>query len=313
MKTVVAALFCLFLLRLEGFSQKDSTVLIDHKSITLSEVVIRSNINVASFINKVKQDTSFYKAFRNLRVLNFTALNDIRMLDKKGGTRASLNSRTQQKVWNGCRITTTIEEKSEGDIYDKSHHFNYYTAELYASLMFAFDTVCGETNVVGNAEQKINSSSGIEKHKEQLKMLFFNPGKRIPGVPFIGNKVAIFDDEMAPLYDYFIDLETHQGQECYVFRVQSKKDLSSSQRNDIVIDQMTTWFSHDNFDILGRSYSLSYHAGVYDFDVEMEVELMKFGDWLVPTLIRYNGNWGLIFRRRERGVFTATLFDFKSE
>ena len=119
--------------------------------------------------------------------------------------------------------------------------------------------------------------------------------------------------EMSPLYDFSIDMETHQGQECYVFRVQSKKDLNSSQRDDIVIDQMTTWFNHYNFEILGRSYSLSYSAGVYNFDVQMEVELAKFGEWLVPTLIRYNGNWGLIFRRKERGVFTATLFDFSGD
>ena len=25
--------------------------------------------------------------------------------------------------------------------------------------------------------------SGMAKHKEQLKMLFFNPGKKIPGIP----------------------------------------------------------------------------------------------------------------------------------
>jgi hypothetical protein len=28
-------------------------------------------------------------------------------------------------------------------------------------------------------------------------------------------------------------------------------------------------------------------------------------------LIRYNGNWKAIFKKRERGVFTATLFDFE--
>ncbi len=28
-------------------------------------------------------------------------------------------------------------------------------------------------------------------------MLFFNPGKKIPGIPFIGNKINIFDPDMA--------------------------------------------------------------------------------------------------------------------
>ena len=33
-------------------------------------------------------------------------------------------------------------------------------------------------------------------------MLFFNPGKKIPGIPFIGNKIALFDDEVAKRYDF---------------------------------------------------------------------------------------------------------------
>ena len=312
MKSLTAAIFFVLVLRLPGFAQKDTTLVVDHTSITLSEVVIRSNINAAAFIDKVKNDTSFYKAFRNLRVLNFTALNDIRMLDKRGNAKATLYSRTQQKAWNGCRTTTTLEEKAEGDIYDKNHHFNYYTAELYAGLLFAFDTVCGETNIVGDPEIRIKNSSGTEKHKEQLKMLFFNPGKKIPGIPFLGSKMAIFDVEMAPYYDFSIDLVDYKGQNCYVFMVQKKKDLTASQLDDIVIDEMTTWFNHDNFEILGRTYVLSYNAGVYDFNVQMEVELAKIGEWLVPTLIRYNGDWKLIFKNRERGIFTATLFDFSA-
>jgi len=42
----------------------------------------------------------------------------------------------------------------------------------------------------------------------------------------------------------------------------------------------------------------------------MEVQMDKFEDLLVPKLIRYNGNWHAIFKKRERGVFTATLFGF---
>ncbi|MEP6584147.1 MAG: hypothetical protein ABJA90_07760, partial [Ginsengibacter sp.] len=64
------------------------------------------------------------------------------------------------------------------------------------------------------------------------------------------------------------------------------------------------------FEIVARKYSLSYDAGVYDFNVEMETEMTKVGDLLVPAVLRYNGNWKAIFKKRERGVFTATLFDF---
>ena len=61
----------------------DSTVKIDEKVITLSEIVINSKLNIPSFIERVKNDTTFYKAFRTLHIVGFTALNDIRMLNKK--------------------------------------------------------------------------------------------------------------------------------------------------------------------------------------------------------------------------------------
>ncbi len=97
---------------------------------------------------------------------------------------------------------------------------------------------------------------------------------------------------------------------CYVFTVAPRKDLRPGDKDQIVINEMTTWFSINNWEILARNYSLSYKAGVYDFNVSMEVELSHFGDLLVPTLLRYNGNWDVIFKKRERSVFTATLFDF---
>jgi hypothetical protein len=42
----------------------------------------------------------------------------------------------------------------------------------------------------------------------------------------------------------------------------------------------------------------------------MEVEMTKFGNYLVPKVLRYNGNWDVVLKKRERSVFTATLFDF---
>src|SRR5690349_24769746 len=86
----------------KGYAQ-DSLVTVQNKTVTLKEVVVRNNLNVAAFIERIKNDTTFYKAFRNLKVLGYTSLNDIRMLDKKNTTTASLYSRTRQHVRDGCR------------------------------------------------------------------------------------------------------------------------------------------------------------------------------------------------------------------
>jgi hypothetical protein len=292
----------------KGRGQQNDTI--DGRVITLSEVIIRSNTDVRGFVNKVKLDTSFYKAFKNLRILNFAALNDIRMMDKKGNTRATLNSRTRQYAANGCRYTKNETEEVTGDFYDKKGRYNYYTAELYASLFFAYDTVCGETNIVKGADRSLRNKSGIEKHKEQLKMLFFNPGMKIPGIPLMGDKAAMFDDDMSRWYHFDIDIQEKNGKPFYVFNVTGKTEAEGGDPDKLVIDKMSTWFDYTTFDVVSRNYSLSYRAGVYAFNVDMEVLLTRFQELLVPSLIRYNGEWSVVTKKKERGVFTATLFDF---
>jgi len=291
-----------------GHAQQVDTA--DGRVITLTEVIVRSKTDVRGFMERVKSDTSFYKAFRNLRVLEFSSLNDIRMHDKKGKEKATLDSRTRQYVNSGCRYTKKEAEKSTGDFYDKNGGFNYYTAELYSGLLFAFDTVCGETNIVKGAELNVKNKKGIEKNKEQLKMLFFNPGMKIPGIPLMGHKAALFEDDMSKWYNYSIDIQEKNGQQYYVFTVHRKSSEEGGDPDKVVIDEMVTWFNYQTFEVESRNYSLSYDAGVYDFNVQMEVQLSHFQQWLVPTLIRYNGTWNVITKKRERGVFTATLFDF---
>lgn len=282
------------------------------RMITLTDVVIGKDFNVSRFITLVKNDTTFYKAFKNLRILGFTSLNDIRMLDKRRKEKASLSSRTRQVVAEGCRTMITESGNTTGDMKKNNGEFNYYTAELYASLFFTEGKICGENNIVSGSSIDPRGKSGIDKRKEQLKMLFFNPGKRIPGIPFMGDKSNIFDPDIARYYNMQVDAGTCQGKDCYIFSVKAREDLTAGQRDKIVYDNMTTWFDARTLEILARNYDLSYSAGAYKFDVSMEVQLTRFGHLQVPSVLRYKGDWDVIFKKRERGVFTATLFDFRS-
>ena len=281
------------------------------RMVVLTEIVVRKGVDVPGFIQKVKNDTSFYKAFKNLRMLSFSSFNNIVMKDKQGNAVATLNSKTHQTVKNGCRTMKKEYEQVTGDMLGSDGTYNYYTADLYAGLFFTIGKVCGDNNIVADTRLNPKSKSGMDKRKEQLKMLFFNPGKRIPGIPLMGEKSNIFDPKNADLYDYILDFSTYGDKEAYVFTIKAKQGLSKSQRNRMVFDNMVTWFDYDNFDILSRVYDLSYDTGVYDFDVHFEVKLARFGKYLVPTVLRYNGNWDVMFKKRERGLFTATLFDFR--
>ena len=306
-KTIIPAFFMLLIVCSAKAQQAADTAMAGKKTITLSEVVVDNKLNVPAFIDRIKNDTSFYKAFKNLRILGYTALNDIRMVNKNGELIASLNSKTRQYRKHNCRFMETLEETATGDIYNDAKQFNYYTANMYASLFFTKDSVCGEDNIVAGNEFNTQNKSGLEKHKEQLKMLFFNPGKRIKGIPLMGDKTAISDDDMADNYDMSIDMDEYNKTSCYIF----KQKVKPGKENLVVVNEMTTWFNDQTMEVVARNYVLDYDASVYDFKVSMEVQMTTYKGLTVPSLIRYNGNWKVITKKRERGIFTATLYGFE--
>ena len=66
-----------------------------YQGLVLDEVMIkevRKGFDVNLFIQKIKNDTTFYKAFKSLRLLTFNMYNDIQIFDKKENTKASLKS-----------------------------------------------------------------------------------------------------------------------------------------------------------------------------------------------------------------------------
>lgn len=275
-------------------------------TINLDEHVVKAKrigFDVNGFIQRVEEDTTFYRAFKNLRIIGFTADNDIRVTDKKGGkTLASLKSRTKQIMTGNCRKMEVLEENTTGNFYNRKGDYNYYTAELYANLFFIKGTVCNEE---GGGDK-----GSLARHKSQLKQLIFNPGKPISGVPVVGSKVAIFDRNLMRYYDFSITSEKFTGTDCYVFSAVMRKNLSSVDRAEIVYDELITYFNKETMEIVGRKYSLSYKTLVFDFNVRMNVELTKLGDLLLPALITYDGTWNVPFKKRETAVFTARFYDF---
>lgn len=290
---------------------QDTTLSFENQTFTLADAIVRNNFEYKDILERIKRDTSFYKAFKTLRKIGYSSFNHIEMYDKNQKMVASLDSRTRQNKIGDCRTMDVLEEKIFGNLRDSKGEYNYVTPSLYASLFFTKGKICGETNIVKGKKRTIQGS-GIEKAKEQLKMLFFNPGEKIPGIPMIGNKLDLYDDNAHELYAYRLDYVDYHGKLAYVFEIKPKEDLSFFAKDRVVVDQMITWFNPTTLEVLGRNYSLSYKAGVYDFNVQMEVEMTYTPNGLlVPKILRYKGDWDVIFKKRERGLFTATLFDFK--
>ncbi len=286
---------------------QDSSYVMQH--IQLDSLVITASkygFDVAGFIRRVETDTTFYKAFKNLRILAYTAKNDIRILNKKDRVIASLFSITRQHRTQGCRTMEVEEEKTTGNFYERDGDYNYYTAELYASLFFTEGKICGETNLIHEHSKANDPGGALERHQDQLKQLIFNPGQPIRGVPFIGGKVAIFDDKIAPMYDFSIHSARYDTSDCYVFTARAKAEF----KDQLVINNLTTYFDKKNMEIVYRNYGLSYNNLLFDFDVNMQVSMTHFDGLMVPQKIAYRGNWKIPFKKREHAVFVGTFRGF---
>lgn len=298
-------LYCTFMaLIVPKLAAQDSTVSGLH--IMMDEVVIKAAKNgwdLAGFIRRMKEDTTFYKAFLGLRIVAYTSDNEIHILDEDNKTLAHLENRTLQTMKGDCRTVQVANEKVSGGYYDRKKQARYYTAELFGNLFFRPRVnECGATDIIG---RQARAKGKIEKNKEQLKQLVFNPGSKVDGIPFVGKKASVFDEDIAPRYDFQLKFARHNGEECYLFRAIPKPQY----KDDVVYNQLDTWFRISDYAIVARDYALSYHTLLYDFDVAMKVRLEKAGQRLLPSTIDYRGNWHVFSKKRERCHFSI-LFDY---
>lgn len=315
MQSFIQYLFILFLLCFgKGFMVQAQTVQPNDSSIfrfpiEMDEFVFsatKRGWDLNAFISIIQNDTTFYKAFKTLRIVNYNATNDIVLFHPKNEKRiAAYHSNTRQYISNNCRSMQTTNERVEGNFYNKKKDYNYYTAALYAYLFFTKDTVCGDNNIVAGENYSTRGKSQMEQSKAQLKQLIFNPGTKISGVPFMGKKASIFDEDNVHKYDFRISKANYENEACYLFRITPKEKY----KNDVVYNNLETWLRISDYAILARNYSLSFSTWVYDFDVNMKVRLTTHNGMLLPTSIVYDGDWRIVSKGREKAIFTA-LFNY---
>ena len=267
------------------------------KSVMLDSVMIESvkkGFDVEDFIFMVQQDTSFLKAFRNLRNSAHSLSSNTKVYNNKKRKIVSWRSRSaEQFTANSKRWMTILKEESNGKFYGRNTKPVMYTVELFDELFYYSDTL----NVVDlNTESEYKIDQTDRSNTAKLKQLLFNPGTDVKGVPVIGDRVAIFDDSMTPYYRYKIRSDRYNDSiPCYVFSCEVKKDAGSFP----VLQYMNTWFDKRTFNIVFREYHYSYIGLLFEFDVKISVKMKSEADLLYPGIINYSGYWDLPFKRRE--------------
>lgn len=293
---------------LKGFSQEIDRFNPDTiKTIQLDSAVNISaqKFGVETFINAIITDESFYKAFKNMKKYNFTAENNIYSYNKKNKVDGRIYRRIKHTA-EGPEKMVYLAKQDTGKLYRKNGKYQLYTIEMFDFIFLnAYKTEFSEEDAKGKGD---GANAG---YKDKLKTLIFAPGKPIKGLPFIGDKTAIFTPNMRQYYDYSYYSGTYLDSiPVYRFKVTMKKDLSNWTKDGLMIKELTTIFDKRNFEILGRYVDMKYSNMLFDFNVQMNIETSYFGDEKLPTKISYQGNWDYPLKKEERASFLIVHKDY---
>ncbi|HRD53092.1 MAG TPA: hypothetical protein PKY96_10650 [Flavobacteriales bacterium] len=299
----------IFALLASGVAAQTDTLL---KHIALDEVVISAQadgFDVNAFVQRVRTDTTFHKAFLNTRTYPHTVRSEAVVRRKDERESASVHRRARL-VRAGKSATLAMDSVSErGKLRDRKGRFRYLTIEMYDDVFFPKGSFPADNTVAGR-RLEVERGSRFEKYKGELKKFMFDPGTEIASVPFIGRKLALFSPEMAPLYDFRIWSDSRGNRPCWVFSAAAKPEHRDGRT---VIKTMDTWFDQETGDVLARSYRIAHSAIFLDFDISISVRNIRIGDALVPVRVSYDGDWDIPFEQRELVRFWLEYSDWKTE
>jgi len=283
-------------------SQEDESLI--YYSIELEGFTVHSSNEFDSkrFMKQVMDDSSFYQSFKNLRYYNHFSNGKIWVYNKKNYEKAYEYISVKQKREKNMMWQNQTVEESEGKMRNRKGELKFVTASMYYDLFFPSDTVYVNKKITNVHNEPVGDSK-FDQYKHQLKLMMFNPGEDVAGVPIVGKKMSIFDEDMVPFYNYKVIESNFQDKPCYLFSVVAKPEFKKSKT---VIKSLYTYFDKTNMDVLQREYYMEYSSLLFQFKVKIFVKNIQIGDKLVPKEIKYNGWWDVPFKTTETLKFWIT-------
>lgn len=268
------------------------------RKVQLDPVIVNAQVDgfdVERFVTQVMQDTSFYKAFLNMKTFPHEVRSGLMVRNKREKEMASLKREGALKAkGDKVFIELNVEEES-GKLRNRKGEMRYLTAEMYDEVFWPQGEYT-PNNIILNREQELVKGSKIDEYKSELKKFMFNPGQEIGTVPFIGKKMALFSSEMVPYYDYRIWADEKSGRNCWVFSADAKDEFGS---NKTVIKSMDTWFDKNTWQVRARHYHIQHSTIFLDFDIRIKVENTSLKGYTLPMTVHYDGQFDLPLKRPE--------------
>jgi len=284
---------------------------VDTSGIDTVTMNIKRGFDVNDFIRMTKTDTSFYRAFKNLKMFPHSSKNHVDIFDKEWSKTANLYREANHYSTGDTGWIKVEKETTNGKVYKKNGKHKYFTAEMYDRVFFTKGKF-PVNNVVGDPydQEKLKGLSTKDRYYEKLKTFMFSPGTGVKGVPLIGKKLNIFDEKMAKHYDFSIEKTFFRDTiPCYKFSCLKKENVSDSK---VSITKLITFYDRRTMKVIARTYALKDQTAMFSFDIKMFIELKyEFDDYL-PVTIKYNGEWDVPFKKGERIKFKMTCDNYKN-
>jgi len=279
------------------------------KVVTLESVDIQAvedDFDTEAFIEKVKADTSFYMSFKALNFYPAKYRSWLKVFkrgeDEKGNvTRYAERFREEDLMW-----VEIIEEEVRGKIKKKGE-YKYMTAEAWDEIFFPVTKQKVSMSMARDFEKERGLSS-MERHRLEVKQMMFNPGIAVDGVPFVGKKMGVFDEDMIEYYDYSVYTSHYKDSiRCLVFDISAKPEFRDGKT---VIKSLLTYFDQETFEVMQREINIQYYSLPLDFDIYIKVQNQKVKGILIPETIYYKGFFDLPFMKKEELEFLLYDFDY---
>ena len=280
----------------------------------LGEVVVHGGakgLQLEGFFRQVMDDTTFYHAFLNTKYHAHAVKSELKVRDKKSRETAGLY-REGRLVRTGAMAELVLDSVREyGKLRDKGGDIRFLTAEMYDDVFFPKGQWTA-SNRIAAREQEISRESRFDKYKSELKKFMFNPGQEIASVPFIGDKLDLFDTTMTPLYAFRVGSDFRDGKPCWLFTALAKDSVDGEEadEDDTVIKRMLTWFDQSTMNVLAREYRIQHASLLLDFDISIRVSNAVADGDLVPMEVHYEGDWDIPFKKRELVRFYLLYSDW---
>jgi hypothetical protein len=279
------------------------------KVVTLAEVdisAITDDFDTQKFISIVHDDTSFYLAFKAMNYYPALYKGWLKVFRKGDKQKGEIERIAKRHKENRIMWVTIEEETTNGKIKRKNGEFKYRTAEAWNEVFFPQSKQ--QVSLVGHRDfERQKDQSNAEKHRNEVKQMMFSPGTDVVGVPFIGDKMGIFDPEMQPYYSFSVYPGRYKDSiDCWIFEAEAKPEY---KRSKTVIKNLITWFNIENYDVMKREYTLEYYSIPIDFYIKIEVQNQYYKGVLLPEDIKYDGFFDVPFLKKENIEFE--LYDFE--